>query len=137
MLFRSGNFGAQRSHKIRPSDLVGAPSFRSIAPQFAKALKGRVPVAHKASFDLPRINYELELLGRAHVKRMACTIEMGKWIGYGSMKLAVAIKTLKLNAVNSHQAEDDSIAASLVLRHYLKNDRDKAFEYLHANGFKV
>jgi len=68
---------------------------------------------------------------------MACTIEMGKWLGYGSMNLAKAIQSFGLSAENSHQAEDDCIAASLVLRHYLKNNRDNAFEYLHSKGFKT
>lgn len=132
-----GNYWAQRSHGIRRADLAEAPPFRAIVSPFRRALKDRIPIAHNSPFDLARINFELEILGRRTLAGMACTLGMGKHLGYGSLSLKKAIGALGINAVNSHQAEEDCIAASLVLRHYIKNDRDEAFRYLRERGFRL
>jgi DNA polymerase III subunit epsilon len=132
-----GNHWAQRSHGIRPADLVEAPPFRAIAAPFRRAVRDRIPVAHNSPFDLARINFELEILGRRPLASMACTLGMGKQLGYGSLSLKKAISTLGIDAVNSHQAEEDCIAASLVLRHYIKNDRDDVYRYLKDRGFRL
>ena len=75
----SGEWYVKRVHRIRDTDLVGAPNFKQIAPDFLKSIEGRVLFAHNANFDLKRINHELSLVRRRQIKNMACTIVLGSW----------------------------------------------------------
>jgi DNA polymerase-3 subunit epsilon len=47
----SGEWSAKRKHGIRNEDLLGAPKFKELVPQFFEAIKGWVLSAHNASFE--------------------------------------------------------------------------------------
>lgn len=64
LLFGNGAVGewyVKRVHRIRQSELDGAPQFKEIASSFLESLNGRIVFAHNASFDLKRINHELQI----------------------------------------------------------------------------
>lgn len=133
----SGEWYVKRVHRIRDTDLIGAPKFRQIAPDFLRSINGRILFAHNANFDLKRINYELSLVRRRQIKNMACTIELGKHLGYGRLSLENAIEEFNLHREISHHALHDAMATSQLLRHYLSEDQKGVQEYLSLKGFKI
>jgi len=126
----SGSFGAKRVHHIRNADLVGAPKFSQIAPGLLKAIDGRTLFAHKASFDLARINHELTLLRRRKIDQIGCTLRLGVELGYGSMSLEKAVEEFGLSHQIPHQALDDALATAELLQHYMRSHRDAFQQYL-------
>jgi DNA polymerase-3 subunit epsilon len=126
----SGSFGAKRVHSIRNSDLIDAPRFSQIAPAILKALTGRLLFAHNASFDLPRINYELQRARRSKIERMGCTMKLGMHLGYGKLKLERAVEEFGLFHQIPHQALDDALATAELLQHYMRSHRDAFRQYL-------
>jgi DNA polymerase-3 subunit epsilon len=133
----AGEWYVKRVHRIRDSDLVGAPKFKQIAPDFLESIQGRILVAHNANFDLKRINHELSLVRRRQVQNMACTIELGKYLGYGSLSLEKAIDRFNLFRQISHHAIHDALATSQLLKHYLSEDKQRVYEYLANKGFEI
>ena len=131
----SGEWYVKRVHRIRDTDLIGAPNFKQIAPDFLKSIEGRVLFAHNASFDLRRINHELSVVRRRQIKNMACTIELGHHLGHGRLSLEKAITRFNLVRQNSHYALHDALATSQLLRHYLSEDKQGVYEYLSNKGF--
>lgn len=132
-----GNQWAQRAHKIKEADLVGAPSFRNVAAPLLRTISERVPIVHNEKFDLARINHELSLLRRRPVPRFGCTLALGREIGYGPLKLKDAIRLFDLKAVNSHQAEDDALAAAQLFKFYAHNYRSMLKSHLEARGYRL
>lgn len=132
-----GNVWAQRAHRISPDELVTAPSFRHLAGPLLDVVKSRVPIVHNEKFDLARINYELSLLKRRTVPRFGCTLTLGREAGYGSLKLKDAIRLFELKAMNSHQAEDDALAAAQLFKFYARNFRSTLKLHLEARGYRV
>lgn len=133
----SGEWYVKRVHRIRDMDLIGAPKFRQIAPDFLKSINGRILFAHNAIFDLKRINHELLLVRRRQIKNMACTIELGKHLGYGRLSLENAIEEFNLYREISHHALHDAMATSQLLQHYLSEDQKGVREYLSLKGFHI
>ena len=140
LLFGDGTNGewyVRRVHGIRKNELTGAPTFKDIAPAFLQSLEGRVVVAHNASFDLKRINYELSLARKRKLSEMACTIELGKHLGFGRLSLENAIDEFNLFRQISHHALHDALATAQLLRHYLSEDLNGVKDYLAIKGFRV
>ena len=131
----SGEWYVKRVHRIRDTDLVGAPNFKQIAPDFLKSIEGRVLFAHNANFDLKRINHELSLVRRRQIKNMACTIELGQCLGHGRLSLEKATDKFNLFRQNSHHALHDALATSQLLQHYISEDKQGVEEYLSDKGF--
>ena len=138
LLFGNGTVGewyVKRVHRIRQSELDGAPQFKDIASSFLESLNGRIVFAHNASFDLKRINHELRLARKPRVKSMACTIELGKHLGYGRLSLDKAVEKFDLFRQISHHALHDAFATSQLLRHYLSENPEGVREYLSSKNF--
>ena len=138
LLFGNGTVGewyVKRVHRIRQSELDGAPQFKDIASSFLESLNGRIVFAHNASFDLKRINHELRLARKPRVKSMACTIELGKHLGHGRLSLDKAVKKFDLFRQISHHALHDAFATSQLLRHYLSENPVGVREYLSSKNF--
>lgn len=126
----SGSFGAKRVHHIRNADLVSAPKFSQIAPALLKAIDGRTLFAHKASFDLARLNHELTLLRKRKIDHIGCTLRLGVELGYGPMSLEKAVEEFGLFHQIPHQALDDALATAELLQHYMRSHRDEFRQYL-------
>ena len=133
----SGEWYVKRVHRIRDADLIGAPNFKQIAPDFLKSIEGRILFAHNATFDLKRINHELTVVRRRQIENMACTIELGQHLGYGRLSLEKAIDKFDLFRQISHHALHDALATSQLLRHYLSEDKHGVYEYLANKGFEI
>jgi len=138
LLFGNGTVGewyVKRVHRIRQSELDGAPQFKDIASSFLESLNGRIVFAHNASFDLKRINHELRLARKPRIKSMACTIELGKHLGHGRLSLDKAVEKFDLFRQISHHALHDAFATSQLLRHYLSENPVGVREYLSSKNF--
>lgn len=138
LLFGNGTVGewyVKRVHRIRQSELDGAPQFKDIASSFLESLNGRIVFAHNASFDLKRINHELRLARKPRVKSMACTIELGKHLGYRRLSLDKAVEKFDLFRQILHHALHDAFATSQLLRHYLSENPVGVREYLSSKNF--
>lgn len=133
----SGSFRAKLVHHIRNADLIGAPRFSQIAPAFIKAIEGRTIFAHKASFDLARINYELTRARVRKVKQMGCTLRLGVDLGYGVLSLEKAVERFGLFHQIPHQALDDALATAELLQHYMKSHREEFRQYLVDHSLNV
>jgi|694.fasta_scaffold114013_3 DNA polymerase III epsilon subunit-like protein len=137
LLFGDGTNGewyVRRVHRISQKELVGAPHFKDIASSFLKSLEGRTVFAHNSNYDLKRLNHELVLARRRQIEAMACTIELGKHLGFGRLSLEKAIETFDLTRPISHHALYDAVATGQLLRHYLGADPDGVREYLTNKG---
>jgi len=137
LLFGDGTTGewyVKRVHHIKRFELNGAPRFKDIAPGFIESLTGRVVFSHNANFDLRRVNHELKLIRRKQLKNMACTLELGDFLGYGRLSLTKAVEKFDLFQQISHHALYDAFVASQLLQHYLAVNPLGVCEYLVQKG---
>ncbi len=133
LLFGDGTTGewfARKVHGIKKHELEGAPQFKHIASDLLKSLEGRIVFAHNASFDQMRINYELKLARKPRTPRMACTMQLGVYLGYGRMKLDKAVEEFGLFRQISHHALYDALVTSQLLQFYLSEHPKEVREYL-------
>ena len=121
---------AARVHGIKTHQIASAPTFKEIFPMYSEFIDGRIPVAHNASFDRARINYELQLIRKKQLEAMACTLNLGVELGYGKLKLAEAARRFGIDAGQSHRALDDAKATAELLGIYLKKNQAGTHEYL-------
>lgn len=133
LLFGDGNVGewyVKRVHRIRQSQLDGAPQFKDIASDFLASLNGRIIFAHNASFDRKRLNHELKIARRRQLREMGCTIELGQYLGYGRLSLDKAVEKFGLFRQLSHYALHDAFVTSQLLRHYICENPEGVAQYL-------
>jgi DNA polymerase-3 subunit epsilon len=132
----SGGPRLERIHGIKDRDLLQAPAFKEIATPILAALSERIPIGHNAKFDRARLNYELRLIRKPALPEMACTMNLGRHLGYGVLRLENAIKEFGIQRTNAHRAEDDAIATAELLSYYLRNEKNGVNSYLLRKGFK-
>jgi len=125
-----GNQFAARVHGIKSHQLASAPTFKEIFHSYEEFIDGRIPVAHNASFDRARINYELELIRKKPLEIMACTLSLGIELGYGKLKLSEAASQFGIDTGRSHRALDDAKATAHLLAIYMKKNRVGTDAYL-------
>jgi DNA polymerase-3 subunit epsilon len=130
----NGEWYARRAHRIRQDELKNAPRFREIAAGFLTAIEGRVVLAHNASFDQKRINYELALVRRNQIKAMACTIDLGRHLGHGRLSLQKAVDEFGLIRQVSHHALHDALATAQLFQRYLADEPRAVREYLKSRN---
>jgi DNA polymerase III epsilon subunit-like protein len=68
---------------------------------------------------------------------MACTIELGKYLGHGRLSLEKAIDKFDIFRQISHHALHDALATSQLLRHYISEDKQGVQEYLLGKGLEI
>ena len=122
---------AARVHGIKTHQIASAPTFKEIFPMYLEFIDGRIPVAHNASFDRARINYELKLIRKKQLETMACTLSLGVELGYGKLKLGEAARQFGIETGQAHRALDDAKATADLLRCYMKKNRGATNDYLH------
>lgn len=120
----------ERIHGITDSELRHAPEFREIASALPQAFAGRVVFGHNSKFDRARLNYELGLLRKPALSELACTMYLGKSLGYGQMKLDEAIDEFGIARENAHCAHDDALATAELLGIYIRDDAAGVKSYL-------
>jgi DNA polymerase III epsilon subunit family exonuclease len=121
---------AARVHGIKTHQVASAPTFKEIFRTYSEFIDGRIPVAHNASFDRARINYELKLIRKKQLETMACTLSLGVELGYGKLKLGEAARQFGIETGQAHRALDDARATAHLLRYYMKKNRGATNEYL-------
>ncbi|WP_396667358.1 exonuclease domain-containing protein [Microbacterium sp. R86528] len=118
------DLGPQRIHGVRAADILDAPVFSDIAPEFASLLQGRVFAAHNAAFDLRFLQAEFERAGYwlDGGTPSVCTMTLGKNFGLGgSCSLIHACTTYEIEHSHAHTAGDDSHAAAQLLSRFQRD----------------
>ncbi|HCS60147.1 MAG TPA: DNA polymerase III subunit epsilon [Microbacterium sp.] len=121
------DLGPQHLHGIKAAQVLQAPVFSDIAADFADLLRGRVFVAHNASFDLRFLNAEFERSGYAIWGEIPhlCTMRLGAQFGLGgSSALAHACEGFGIENTQAHSAGADSLATAQLLAAYLRTTAD-------------
>lgn len=117
------DLGPQHIHGIRAADILDAPTFAAVAPEFAGLLQGRVFAAHNASFDLRFLRAEFERAGYWFVEGTpsVCTMTLGSSFGLGAAcSLTRACSTYAITHEGAHSAGADSHATAQLLGHYTR-----------------
>lgn len=117
------DLGPQHIHGIRAADILDAPTFADVAPEFAGLLQGRVFAAHNASFDLRFLRAEFERAGYWFVEGTpsVCTMTLGSNFGLGgACSLARACSTYEITHEGAHSAGADSHATAQLLGTYTR-----------------
>ena len=116
------DLGPQSIHQIRAADVLEAPSFDQIADQLVELLRGRVVVAHNASFDLRFLMAEL---GRANcwpgaAFQSLCTMQLARDILPGAGRsLADCCAAYDIELEGAHRASVDAFATARLLEAYI------------------
>ena len=87
-------------------------------------------MAHNASFDRARINYELKLIRKKQLETMACTLSLGIELGYGKLKLSEAARQFGIETGQAHRALGDAKATADLLIYYMKKNPSATFTHL-------
>jgi len=132
-----GNQYAQGAHKIKSSQLSSAPIFQHIWPEFETILNGNFVIAHNSSFDLARINFELERIRAKKLTEIACTLKLARDLGFasrqerGSGTLEGLVRQFGIRAVPNHQALDDCRALAKIFFHMKEERLHDVSAFLH------
>lgn len=118
--------GPTRVHGIRASDVVGAPTFRQIAPAVLGELERRTLVAHNAAFDFRFLHAELAAAGHpvdaAHPR--LCTMQWStSFLQAPSRRLADCCAAAGITNARAHSALGDARATAALLAHYIAASR--------------
>ncbi|WEO76306.1 exonuclease domain-containing protein [Cryobacterium sp. SO2] len=115
--------GRADSHRIRTSDVLDAPTFAEIAPRLLDLLRGRVVVAHNASFDVRFLVAELRRAGLdapADIVTL-CTMQLARDFLPGSGRsLTDCCAALDIELDGGHRAAGDARATARLLAAYIE-----------------
>ncbi len=123
------DMGAQRIHGISAAAAARAPEFGALAPSIASLLRGRVPVAHNASFDARFLAHSMEQAGLAcpDYAYWMCTMQLAGTFLPGNRSLADCSAAIGYAMENAHRASADALAAAALLRAYIGAGHDPAW----------
>ena len=121
---------AARVHGIKTHQVASAPTFKEIFPTYSEFIEDRIPVAHNASFDRARINYELKLIRKKQLETMACTLSLGIELGYGKLKLSEAARQFGIETGQAHRSLGDAKATADLLIYYMKKNPSATVTHL-------
>ena len=129
LIAADGSVGRSDIHRISRAALRYAPSFAGIAPELLRLLRGRVLVAHNASFDIRFLVAELDAIGyrfdRAPVT--LCTQRMARHFLPGSRRsLAHLCEVFGIGLTGAHRASVDALATAQLLECYLASCADRS-----------
>ncbi len=105
-------------HGITAQDVLNAPEFTDVAGQVASLMKGRVPVAHNASFDASFLRYTYlndgwEIAGPLDYDAFLCTMLLGGDIFPGiSRSLDALCDATGIDNKHAHRALADAHATA-------------------------
>lgn len=120
-------------HGISASDLVGAPTFASVAGQVWQFLDGSVIVAHNAEFDVRFVNTELSIAGYEQWNGyMVCTLNMARKLhNQKHNKLADVALRMGVEIKDTHTAVGDTMITLQVFDCMVKYLKAMHFETLY------
>jgi len=117
--------GATEIHGIKDSDVLGFPTFESIADELLARLKGQAISAHNARFDLGFLRNEFARSGWILPEVPAvCTMEASKYFlpQLAQRRLSDCAKAIGLNESVSHRALSDASTTVGLLNYYLRRE---------------
>lgn len=123
------DMGAQRIHGISAAAAARAPEFGALAPSIAALLRGRVPVAHNASFDARFLTHAMGQVGEwcpSHEYWM-CTMQLAGTFLPGNRSLADCSAAIGYAIENAHRASADAAATAALLRAYIGAGTERAW----------
>ena len=110
-------------HGLTHLDVLDAPEFSAIAPEFlARLTRSDLVIAHNASFDLPHLRATLNHFGLACPEfEYLCTCQLAKrvWLELPNHQLQTLAAHIG-HEFNHHHAQDDAVAAGRVLLAMMK-----------------
>lgn len=132
------DMGAQSIHGISASAAARAPEFHQIAPTLASLLRGRVPVAHNASFDSRFLEHAMVQAGAWCPGRdyWMCTMQLAATFLPGHRSLSDCCVAIGASIEDAHRASADALATAGLLRAYLSAGHDRAWwdQWLMSTG---
>ncbi|MFC2623667.1 exonuclease domain-containing protein [Propionibacterium acidifaciens] len=117
--------GATAVHRITEQDVAGAPTMEQIAGRLVEQLRGRLVVAHNASFDVPFLDAELRRAGvplPGPMMPRACTMRLGRALLHprpATFKLADCCRATGVGLHHAHSALGDARATAELFRVYM------------------
>lgn len=107
-------------HGITDDEVRHAPTFADIAPFVARALSGRVMVAHNVYFDMRFLANELGLSGFVVDFPHVCTMYLPPMLGIGEKRcLDDACREHGISRSHAHSAGADAAASAALLTGFL------------------
>jgi DNA polymerase-3 subunit epsilon len=119
--------GPTRIHRIRASDVSGAPTFQEAAGTVRRLLAGRVLVAHNARFDAMFLAAEFERCGMGlPAAPLMCTMQLASHYltGLPARTLSACCEAAGLVLSGHHSALHDARAAAGLLGCYRRCHRE-------------
>jgi DNA polymerase III subunit epsilon len=122
--------GATRVNGIRDADLIGAPTFADIAPDFLALLDGALLVAHNAQFDADFLASELAIWAESSsvpvqnllTNPWLCTLRLARLhFHFGYNGLPEVARQLGVRVGRFHRALNDAFVTAEVLRRMLRH----------------
>lgn len=124
------DLGPTHIHGLRGSDVMNAPTFADIAPEFLGLLAGRILVAHNAVFEARFLRAELARLGlespaenTAVLDTMRLAPEFAPGIG---RSLRDCCDAYGIPLIDAHEALADAHATAVLLRRFLQQNPSAA-----------
>ncbi|HEY0298372.1 MAG TPA: 3'-5' exonuclease [Arachidicoccus sp.] len=110
------------------NDMVAvAPAFNEVAPNIFNLLKGRIFVAHNASFDYSYVHHFLCSAGFDYRSKILCTLNLSRRAFPNLPKHGLETLCANLNISNAsrHRAGGDALATAELLEMILKNGGER------------
>ena len=120
--------GPTHIHGITPEMLEDQPVFAEIASDLADLMHGRTLVAHNAAFDYSFLTAEAEIAGVVlPIDSVMCTVELARRLELGlqNLRLETLARHWDVPQTRAHDAFDDALVLSRVLRPALERARQR------------
>ena len=121
-------------HGLCPDDVATAPPFSAIADEVAAHLRGRVLVAHEASFDLAMLRGELGRCGHRLDPVAVCTRENLPALGVRARSLVGVCAELGIDHRSPHRALPDAEATAELWCRYLERAHVEGYSLVVPHG---
>jgi ATP-dependent DNA helicase DinG len=118
---------------LSDKDVKDSPTFKELAPDIFKLLKGRVFIAHNVNFDLPFLNREFNRVGLNELNVKAIdTVELSQIMfpTVSSYKLQDLTSYLSIEHDNPHSADSDALVTAKLFLVIESQIRDLPLETL-------
>jgi DNA polymerase-3 subunit epsilon len=125
----NAHISATEIHGICARDVRHAPTFTDIATLLIAGLRGRVPVAHNAAFEMRMLTAEfnrMDVAFEGDVIPGLCTMSLaGSYLPHAPGRtLAACCAAASLDLKEAHTALGDARATAALLRHYRQCHED-------------
>jgi DNA polymerase-3 subunit epsilon len=117
------DLGRTDLHRIRPADVGDAPAFAAIAPRLVELLRGRVVVAHNATFHTGFLLAELARAGQPAPAGIVtlCTMQLARdFLPGAGRSLSDSCAALDIDLPGGHSAAAAALSSARLLSAYIE-----------------